>query len=185
MALPKNITKEHLLKAIEKIEIDGIPNEADSQYYDVVYKGKKYPPKVIVSYANIFANDSELNRNTFAGGIGTPCFKLLEENGFEISKKKMSYYNELIKFLKVSDEQAIGEGTVGVQSYNRERIKIYNGLKVEAKFGTGRASAIPWIAFLNEYDSVQNGIYPAYLYHTEKVNLIHPIGLGISQTKKQ
>ena len=84
MALPKNITKEHLLKAIEKIEIDGIPNEADSQYYDVVYKGKKYPPKVIVSYANIFANDSELNRNTFAGGIGTPCFKLLEENGFEI-----------------------------------------------------------------------------------------------------
>ena len=176
MALPKNITKEHLLKAIEKIEIDGIPNEADSQYYDVVYKGKKYPPKVIVSYANIFANDSELNRNTFAGGIGTPCFKLLEENGFEISKKKMSYYNELIKFLKVSDEQAIGEGTVGVQSYNRERIKIYNGLKVEAKFGTGRASAIPWIAFLNEYDSVQNGIYPAYLYYKEKNILILSYG---------
>lgn len=45
MALPKNITKEHLLKAIEKIEIDGIPNEADSQYYDVVYKGKNTHPR--------------------------------------------------------------------------------------------------------------------------------------------
>ena len=50
MALPNNIQKEHLLKAIEKIESEGIPSDADSQYYDVKYNGKIYPPKVVVSY---------------------------------------------------------------------------------------------------------------------------------------
>ena len=89
MALPSNITKEHLIKAIEKIDLEGIPKDGDSQYYDVVYNGKKYPPKIIVSYANIFANGEEINRNSFSGGIGTPCFKILEENGFKILQKDM------------------------------------------------------------------------------------------------
>lgn len=89
MALPNNINKEHLIKAIAKIDVEGIPKDADSQYYNVVYNGKNYPPKVIVSYANIFANGEEINRNSFSGGIGTPCFKLLEENGFKILQKDM------------------------------------------------------------------------------------------------
>ena len=84
----------------------------------------------------------------------------------------MSYYNELLKFITVSDKQIIGQGTVGVQNFNQERTAVYDGLKVEAKFGTGRASAIPWIAFLSEQDSVQDGIYPVYLYYKEKKILI-------------
>lgn len=90
MAIPKNITKEHLLKAISKIDSEGIPKDGASQYYDVIYNGKKYPPKVIVSYANIFANGEELDRNSFSGGIETQCFKLLEKNHFKIQKKTES-----------------------------------------------------------------------------------------------
>lgn len=52
MSIPKNIAKDHLLKAISKIDIEGIPSDGDSRYYDVLYEGKKYPPKLIVSYAN-------------------------------------------------------------------------------------------------------------------------------------
>ena len=87
MAFPKNITKEHLLKAIEKIDTDGIPSDGNSKYYDVIYKGKKYPPKVIISYANIFANGEELDRNSFGGGIDTKAFKLLNKEGFSIEEK--------------------------------------------------------------------------------------------------
>ena len=94
----------------------------------------------------------------------------------------MSYYNELKKFIAVSDKQLTGQGTVGVQEFNQERVLIYDDLKVEAKFGTGRASAIPWIAFLSEYDTVQNGIYPVYLYYKEKNILI--LAYGISETKE-
>lgn len=92
MAIPKNITKEHLIKAIEKIDNEGIPKDADSQYYDVLYNGNKYPPKLVVSYANIFANGKEIDRNSFSGGLETQCFKLLEQNGFIIQKKSISYY---------------------------------------------------------------------------------------------
>ena len=65
MSIPKNITKEHLINAISKIDKEGIPNDAGSQYYDVVYNGIKNPPKLIISYANIFANGKELDRNSF------------------------------------------------------------------------------------------------------------------------
>jgi len=182
MSIPNNISKEHLLKAIEKINNEGIPVNSDSQYYDVIYNAKKYPPKVIVSYANIFANGIELDRTTFSGGLETQCFKLLEVHGFKIKKKEMSYYNELVKFITVSDKQVIGQGTVGVQNFNKEKASIYGGLKIEAKFGTGRASAIPWIAFLSEQDSVQDGIYPVYLYYKEKNILI--LAYGLSETNK-
>ncbi len=92
MAIPKNISKEHLLKAIAKIDKDGIPKDGGSKYFDVVYNGKKYPPKIIVSYANYFANGKELDRNSFSGGMETQCFKLLEKNDFIIQKKSVSYY---------------------------------------------------------------------------------------------
>jgi len=87
MSIPNNITKEHLLKAISKIDEEGIPKDGDSQYYDVIFNGEKYPPKMIVSYANLFANGEILDRNSFEGGIGTKCFKILSKNDFMIESK--------------------------------------------------------------------------------------------------
>ena len=303
MAIPKNITKEHLLKAIAKIDNEGIPKDGDSQYYDVVYNGNKYPPKIIVSYSNIFANGKELDRNSFSGGLETQCFKLLEENGFIIQKKsvayyllgaawygnddnpdqserfiengiwengyedkfldvvngvnlgdrvaikssfatkdrksilrikatgtvyensgdgrtlkikldkrftpfdlegygayrntiqkvseedidaifktkiEMNYYEELKMFLAIAEKQTIGQGTVDVQTYNQSRLTQFENLKVEFSFGQGRATAVPWIAFLNNIDTVQKGIYPVYLFYKEKKILI--LAYGVSET---
>src|SRR5688572_4342789 len=87
MTIPENITKEHLLAAISKIDKEGTPTGGDSRYYDVNYQGKKYPPKLIVSYANSFANGEDLDRNSFEGGIGTKAFELLKRYDFEIVKK--------------------------------------------------------------------------------------------------
>ncbi len=101
MPFPTNINKNHLLFAIDKIDKEGIPTDADSQYYDVVFNGKKYPPKVIVSYANIFANGVELDRNSFAGGLNTSCFKLLEQHGFKIEPKQNRTMNK-VKIYKVA-----------------------------------------------------------------------------------
>lgn len=88
MSVPRNINKENLIQAINKIDTDGIPTGGASQFYDLLYNGKKYPPKLVVSYANIFANGSELDRTSFKGGKGTPCFKVLEEAGFSIVQKE-------------------------------------------------------------------------------------------------
>ena len=103
MSIPKNIGKEHLIQAIEKIEHEGIPLNGESSYYDVVFNKKFYPPKLIVSIANLFANGQELDRNTFDGGLNTPCFNLLEKNGFEIVTKELDEVTsaeELKKYLE-------------------------------------------------------------------------------------
>ena len=104
MSLPTNITREHILKAIEKIDSEGVSINADSNYYDVYYNGKYYPPKLLVSFANIFANASELDRNSFHGGTNTACFKLLQSNGFEIVCKDhiaLNTQKELADYLKI------------------------------------------------------------------------------------
>jgi hypothetical protein len=84
MSIPKNIKKEHILKAIEKIDNEKIPDNASSKFYDLIYNGKTYPPKLVVSYANIFINGDELDRKTF---VSVPAFKLLEKEGFQIIEK--------------------------------------------------------------------------------------------------
>ncbi len=85
MKIPDNISKEHLSRAIKRIKNDGIPAYASSQYYDVVLEnGEKYPPKLILSYANLYANGEELDRTKFRGGLNTECFNLLQKYGFKI-----------------------------------------------------------------------------------------------------
>ena len=104
MSIPNNITREHILKAIEKIDKDGIPLNGDSNFYDVLYNSNYYPPKLIVSIANYFANGVELDRNSFEAGMKKPCFKLLQSNGFEIVYKDKSTLNtqkELADYLKI------------------------------------------------------------------------------------
>ena len=113
MQFPGNISNEDLLKAIEKIDKEGIPNDAESQYYDVVYAGKHYPPKVVVSFANIFANGYELDRNSFSGGLNTPCFKLLEQHGFTIEKKNKNMYY----ILKIEIDGTVIQKSVAANTY--------------------------------------------------------------------
>lgn len=173
MSIPKNITKEHLLKAISKINEEGIPKGSDSQYYDVIFEGKRYPPKLIVSLANVYANGHILDRNTFYGGENTECFRLLTSQGFLIRKKEMTYFNELLKFLaqsKIDDLRT------------KHFAPSYNDTEVKVSFGQGNTARIPWISFLIKPNTTSNGIYPVYLYFKKYEVLI--LAYGISETNK-
>jgi len=103
--IPQNIKREHLLKAILEIDQNGVPKNAHSSTYDLVFEGKEYPPKLVVSLANKYANGELLNRSSFAGGEDTDAFKLLRKEGFEVITKQSNYYSwvtthkELVKFL--------------------------------------------------------------------------------------
>jgi len=174
MDIPNNITKDHLLQAISKIDKEGIPKDADSRFYDVIYGGKKYPPKLVVAYSNIFANEKELDRHTFSGGLTKQSFKLLEDNGFIISPKLgKSYYGELMKFLKQAKTTDLK-----TSSY----LKKYAGLKVKVSFGQGTLARVPWISFLGENQTTSNGIYPVYLLYKDYGKLI--LAYGISESTK-
>lgn len=184
MSLPKNISRSHLLNAIKKIDNEGVALNADSTYYDVAYNGKRYPPKLIVSYANLFANGEILDRSSFEGGKGTACFRLLEKNGFTIVGKtsvidatgKSIEYNRfsniLLKFLQQANESSL-------------KTKDYNGmfkkLRIRVSFGRGNTARIPWLALLKEGQEVQKGIYPVYLYYKQQKLLI--LAYGVSETE--
>jgi len=88
--IPDNITKIHLEKAIDEIDKQGIRRGRHSSTYDLVHNGNFYPPKLVISIANRFANNIELDSESFVGGIGTSSFKLLEDNGFHIEEKNNS-----------------------------------------------------------------------------------------------
>lgn len=85
----------------------------------------------------------------------------------------MSYFPEIKKFLEQTRTP-----NLKTSSY----LKVFKGLSVKVSFGQGNKAKIPWIAFLNETDSVQEGIYPVFLYYKEKELLI--LAHGISETRK-
>ncbi len=67
--IPKNITLQHVLQAIQDIDQNGIKYPlTKSKRYDLEYNGKKYPPKYTISLANEFVNGeylSPLSLNTY------------------------------------------------------------------------------------------------------------------------
>lgn len=66
--IPKNINRRAVLRAIEKIGLEGVPKTRLSTKYNIRYKGRLYPPKYTISLANIFANGIELRAGEFSGG---------------------------------------------------------------------------------------------------------------------
>lgn len=110
--IPSNITKEHLVKAIQEIDKNGVELGAHSSTYDVVYNNKRYPPKLVVSLANKYANGQILPRDSFKGGQDQPAFQLLEKEGFKIIPKMnkelftwVKTHHDLVEIIKKKRDQ--------------------------------------------------------------------------------
>lgn len=82
--IPSNITRNHILKALHRIEINGVPDRRGSRKFQISYKGKLFPPKYVISLANFYANGKELQPSEFSGGEETNTF--LNKVGFEVVK---------------------------------------------------------------------------------------------------
>ena len=89
--IPENINKEHIEKAIAEIDREGVRKGRHSSTYDLIHNGKFYPPKLVLSIANRFANGSELDSNDVGGGKGTPAFELMKNE--ELGRKKKLYFS--------------------------------------------------------------------------------------------
>jgi hypothetical protein len=106
--IPSNITAKDILRAIEMIDKkqqhpNGYPPDRKSKDYDLMYGDKYYPPKVVLSYANIPANGNELSHTLFHGGDESNS--LLISLGFPIydkrSESKEDFFNSLeIQFFR-------------------------------------------------------------------------------------
>lgn len=57
MAIPSNIIKQHILKAIERIDKEIVINpKRKERVWALRYNQKLYPCKLVISYANKFSN---------------------------------------------------------------------------------------------------------------------------------
>lgn len=66
MAIPNNISKEDILKAIQYIDQNGVPEKNKSTKYELVDESdKKYPPKYIIAVANYLANHEDISTEGF------------------------------------------------------------------------------------------------------------------------
>lgn len=82
MTIPKNINREHVFKAIQRIDREGVLERRESTRFNLFFKGKYYPPKYIISLANIYSNGEEYSPSMFSGGDETNRF--LKGLGFSI-----------------------------------------------------------------------------------------------------
>ena len=87
LRIPQNISREHIIQAIEEIKKVRWPPRNNSTTYDLFYEGERYPPKIVVMYANKYANGELFDVSQFSGGEDTTN-KFFRARGFEILPKK-------------------------------------------------------------------------------------------------
>ncbi|MBM4333384.1 MAG: hypothetical protein FJ117_19555 [Deltaproteobacteria bacterium] len=87
--ISSNIEREHIIKAIREIDSNGILPGRESRSFLLIFEGKRYPPKYVLSLANKFANGEELDPSRFSGGQETNNFlKRLRFDIVEISSSR-------------------------------------------------------------------------------------------------
>ena len=75
MSIPKNITNEHIDRAINEINIDDIPKGRLSNTYFLISGEKRLPPKYVLGEANKYANNEILNSDSFNALEAVAFFK--------------------------------------------------------------------------------------------------------------
>lgn len=80
--IPDAITRAHVVAALEEIDSTTVPPHRQSMDYDLVFDGKPYPPKFVVSIAAKHATGSELAPSAFSSGTETNTF--LTKLGFDV-----------------------------------------------------------------------------------------------------
>ena len=165
------IKREHVLAAIAEIDADGVPEDAKSTGYDLIFEDRPYPPKYVLSLAAKPALGKVLTRSSFSGGEKSKAFRHLRKLGFDIEPKD-ALADSLTRFIA----QANDASDLRTSDYPG----IHKGLKTKVSFGQGTFAKVPWIAFTGYQQEVQEGIYPLLLYYKSLGVLI--LAYGISET---
>ena len=186
--IPSNITHEHVIEAINEIIRNGVPYHRESVKWGLLFNGEQFPPKYVISLANKFANDRELDPSQFSGGHETNSF--LRGLGFEIVEKS-GWSNVRVWLEKVyvrgkkhkeEGDYALGKVMLSPQK-DRRGADIYRNMRLtkrgdlvlhlidnEAIVGISKVAeeydAAPGFMYLRDWDN-QTGRDPGYLVKLE------------------
>ena len=137
--IPKNIEREHIIKAIEEIKRNGVPKGRNSRKFLLEFDGEYYPPKYVISLANKYANGEILDSAQFSGGKETNDF--LRNLGFNIIERSKA--KKIIKSFSIKRERKLsnihqGERCPKCKETIRKLLeKIYGRVEENYKFRVG------------------------------------------------
>jgi hypothetical protein len=88
MPIPRSITREHVLQAIEQLDRGVTHPFGPSVDYDLIYEGRKYPPKAVVGIAAELATGARLGPADFSAGEGPgQANAVLRDLGFQVERR--------------------------------------------------------------------------------------------------
>ena len=86
--IPDGITRTDVLDALRDLDQDEPHEFGPSTGYDLLFEGKRYPPKAVVGLAaRRLRGGRKLIPREFSGGIDSKCFRVLEGVGFVVVSK--------------------------------------------------------------------------------------------------
>lgn len=146
--IPKEIKPEHVIKAIEEIDLNGYEKKHESTGFDLIYKNKQYPPKHVLQLASLIATGKKIRK--LSGGdptnnalIELGFFIVLKDTTYEIGKdyvrekriknneSELSLVdeNELLfieeKEIEITEREQIIKSRIGHTSYKQGLLKVH------------------------------------------------------------
>lgn len=89
MAIPK-VKDQNIIEAFEYIDENGVPFQNQSTKYELLFEGKKYPPKYVIAVANHLANGVDISTGDFNA---VEAKSYLEKQGFTIDEKQQEKFS--------------------------------------------------------------------------------------------
>ena len=85
--IPRGISRADVLEAIRDLDQGATHRFGPSRKFDLVFKGRRYPPKVVLGLAARRLAGRALVPEDFTGGSASQCHAVLEDLGFQIEEK--------------------------------------------------------------------------------------------------
>jgi len=163
----RQVSRQNILEAISQINDGARSKFADSIKFDVLFQGKRYPPKEVAGLALENLTNKEFQPSDFSGGESSPSFRALQRCGFTIVPKKSVTSENLTSVVnEILDLQRIYSST-NTPEMQRRGILIRDALPeiiqdkfeilepifssanfqiaIEGSDGIGRKNESPWV----------------------------------------
>lgn len=87
--IPEGIVASDIIAAASLFSSESVSHDFhESEKFDVIVEGKRFPPKAILGLAAMRTLGAPLKPSDFSGGENSQCFKLLRSLGFEVLLKE-------------------------------------------------------------------------------------------------
>ncbi|RLE90862.1 MAG: hypothetical protein DRN04_14120 [Thermoprotei archaeon] len=110
--IPKSIKREHILEALNEIDKTGIPDKRASRKYNLEYRGKFYPVKLVISKAYKYVAGEELAPSRFDALEAVRYLKKLGFNVIEVPITHRGKYLAIVSTIREWMEKAPREDGV-------------------------------------------------------------------------